>query len=76
LVQPPASGGALAYVTVREYARALAVSTATVYRAVALGQIPHVRVSNAIRIPSAEQGSVPGDGLRTLPSWRDRGGAD
>jgi excisionase family DNA binding protein len=38
-------------VTVREYAGVLGVSTATVYRAVASGEIPHIRVSSAIRIP-------------------------
>ncbi len=41
------------YLSVREYARVLGVSRATVYRAVASGDIPHVRVSNAIRIVAA-----------------------
>jgi excisionase family DNA binding protein len=36
---------------VKEAARVLRVSTATVYRLVAEARIPHVRVSNAIRIP-------------------------
>jgi excisionase family DNA binding protein len=40
--------------TVREVARVLRVSTATVYRLVEEGHIPHVRVSNAIRIPEEE----------------------
>ncbi len=35
----------------RELAATLRVSTSTVYQAVAAGEIPHVRVSNAIRIP-------------------------
>jgi excisionase family DNA binding protein len=38
------------WVSVRELATMLRVSTSTVYQAVAAGQIPHVRVSNAIRI--------------------------
>jgi excisionase family DNA binding protein len=36
---------------VRELAAMLRVSTSTVYQAVAAGEIPHLRVSNAIRIP-------------------------
>jgi len=55
LVQRTASGAEVAYVSVRECARELGVSTATVYRTVALGQIPYVRVSNAIRIPVATE---------------------
>ncbi len=39
------------WVSVRELAAILRVSTSTVYQAVAAGEIPHVRVSNAIRIP-------------------------
>ncbi len=39
------------FVSVRELARILGVSRATVYRGVDSGEIPHVRVSNAIRIP-------------------------
>jgi excisionase family DNA binding protein len=39
------------YLGVREYARLLRVSRATVYRALARGEIGHVRVSSAIRIP-------------------------
>lgn len=35
---------------VREFARLLGVSTATVYKAVARGEIAHVRVSSVIRI--------------------------
>ena len=38
------------YLGVREYARLLGVSTATVYKAVARGEIAHVRVSSVIRI--------------------------
>ncbi|HEX9049464.1 MAG TPA: helix-turn-helix domain-containing protein [Anaeromyxobacter sp.] len=37
--------------SVRELAWMLGVSRATVYRGVESGVIPHVRVSNAIRIP-------------------------
>jgi excisionase family DNA binding protein len=39
------------YLGVREYARLLGVSTATVYKAVARGEVAHVRVSSVIRIP-------------------------
>jgi len=38
------------YLTVKEAARILRVSTATVYRLVAEGRLAHIRVSNAIRI--------------------------
>jgi excisionase family DNA binding protein len=38
------------WVSVRELAAILRVSTSTVYQAVAAGGIPHVRVGNAIRI--------------------------
>jgi excisionase family DNA binding protein len=41
------------WVTVRELAAMLGVSTSTVYQAVAAGELPHLRVSNAIRIPIA-----------------------
>ena len=40
--------------TVREVAKALGVSTATVYDIVDLGELAHVRVSNAIRIAPAD----------------------
>jgi excisionase family DNA binding protein len=56
LVQSAGARGGVRYASVRECARALGVSTATVYRAVALGQIPHVRISNAIRIPVPVEG--------------------
>ena len=56
MVQPAGACGGVRYASVRECARALGVSTATVYRAIELGQIPHVRVSNAIRIPVVVQG--------------------
>jgi len=53
---PPAGcgaleGGAGRLLTVREAAERLAVSTFTVYRLCDRGELPHVRVSNAI--PSA-----------------------
>jgi excisionase family DNA binding protein len=52
LVQPGAvDSGSVRWVTVRELAAILRVSTSTVYQAIEAGQIPHVRVSNAIRIP-------------------------
>jgi excisionase family DNA binding protein len=51
LVQSGAfDAGSVRWVSVRELAAMLRVSTSTVYQAVAAGTIPHVRVSNAIRI--------------------------
>jgi excisionase family DNA binding protein len=51
LVQPEAYCQPLPKcLTVKEAARILRVSTATVYRLVAEGRIAHIRVSNAIRI--------------------------
>ncbi len=44
------------YLTVREVAERLRLSTDTVYEAVKRGEIPHVRVSNAIRIPASAVG--------------------
>jgi excisionase family DNA binding protein len=41
------------FLTVREVAERLRLSTDTVYEAVKRGEIPHVRVSNAIRIPAS-----------------------
>ena len=38
--------------TVREAARVLRVSTATVYKLCTRGELGHVRVLNSIRIPS------------------------
>jgi excisionase family DNA binding protein len=46
------------WVSVRELAAMLRVSTSTVYQAVAAGEIPHVRVSNAIRIAISRGGTV------------------
>jgi len=40
-----------AFLTVREVAALLRVSTATVYKMCGEGMLPHVRVSNALRIP-------------------------
>jgi excisionase family DNA binding protein len=42
------------WLTVREVARVLKVSRATVYRLVAEGRLRHARVSNAVRIAGAE----------------------
>jgi len=42
-----------AFLTVREAARVLKVSTATVYKLCARGELAHVRVLNVIRIPAA-----------------------
>ncbi len=41
------------YLSVRECARLLGVSTATVNKAVSSGELPHLRVSSVIRIPLA-----------------------
>jgi len=57
LVQRQGEGGP-GWLTVREAAALLRVSTATVYRMVEEGQIPSVRVSNLIRIPEAAVPSV------------------
>ncbi len=40
--------------TVREVAVKLGVCTAIVYRLVASGELPHVRVSNAIRVTAID----------------------
>jgi len=47
-------GGAGRLLTVREAAERLAVSTATLYALCDRGELPHVRVSNAIRIAPAD----------------------
>jgi len=47
-------GGKLALLSVRYVAARLGVSTATVYKLVARGALPHVRVSNAIRVRPAD----------------------
>jgi len=39
--------------TVREVARLLRVSTATIYKLCTNGMLPHARVLNAIRIPES-----------------------
>ena len=44
----------LALLSVRDVARILAVSTATVYALVDRGELPHVRVLNAIRVAPAD----------------------
>jgi len=41
------------YLSVREIASRYGVSTATIYDAVKRGEIPHVRVRNAIRVPES-----------------------
>jgi excisionase family DNA binding protein len=43
--------GAEDLLTVREAARLLRVSTATIYKLCTNGHLAHIRVSNAIRIP-------------------------
>ena len=75
--------GEARYLGVREFARLLGVSRATVYKAVARGEIVHVRVSSVIRIlvGAAEQAAIsklesvrmatrPVASLRTAPRGR------
>ncbi len=47
-------GGAEDLLAVRDVARRLAVAPATVYRLCDRGELPHVRVSNAIRVAPAD----------------------
>lgn len=54
------------WLTVRDVAAALTVCTATVYRLVDLGELPHIRVLGAIRV-------APGD-LKTFLAQRKRSG--
>jgi excisionase family DNA binding protein len=49
-----AVSGAERWLTVREAAEQLQVSTALVYRLVESGELAHVRVSNAIRVAPAD----------------------
>jgi excisionase family DNA binding protein len=44
--------GSQQFMTVREVARKLRVSTATVYKLCARGELVHVRVLNVVRIPA------------------------
>ena len=60
--------GAGALLTVRDVAAQLAVCTATVYQLVGEGQLPHVRVLNAIRV-------APRDLAAFIDGWR-RGGRE
>ncbi len=58
--------------TVRQVADALHVHTATVYKAVADGTIPHVRVSNTIRIYDTLGAAEVAVLLAAVPDeWRD-----
>jgi excisionase family DNA binding protein len=53
------------FLTVREAARRLKVSTATVYKACARGEISCVRVLNVLRIPEGGLARSPGvDSIR------------
>ena len=47
-------GGRGYLLTARAVAARLGLSTATVYKLVAQGDLPHVRVSNAIRVTPAD----------------------
>ena len=53
--------------TVREAARVLRVSRATVYKLCTRGELGHVRVLNGIRIPSEALGMLPGRTGRAAP---------
>jgi excisionase family DNA binding protein len=50
----PVQGGAKDLLTVREVAARLSISTAAVYALCDRGELPHVRVSNAIRVAPAD----------------------
>lgn len=54
ILVPSVSPGLL---TVRDVARQLNVSTATVYKLVSSGQLAHVRISNAIRVDQEDLGT-------------------
>jgi excisionase family DNA binding protein len=54
VVQRGSGVGEARYLGVRELARLLGVSTATDYKAIARGELAHVRVSSVIRIPVGE----------------------
>lgn len=47
---PPDSGDPGRLMTVQEVAKRLGVSRATVYRLCERGKIPHIRISNAVRV--------------------------
>ena len=60
MVQAPPAGTGTAgtagegpFLTVREVAARLRLSTATVYRICSAGELSHVRVSNTIRVPES-----------------------
>lgn len=53
--------------TVREAARILRVSTATVYKLCTRGELGHVRVLNALRIPQLALRSLKAGGRRPGP---------
>ena len=64
--------GAGALLTVRDVAAQLGVCTATVYRLVGEGQLPHVRVLNAIRVAPLDLTAFV-EGQRRTGNW---GGQD
>jgi excisionase family DNA binding protein len=53
--------------TVREAARVLRLSRATVYKLCTRGELAHVRVLNSIRIASEALGMLPGRTGRAAP---------
>jgi excisionase family DNA binding protein len=64
--------GAERLLTVREVAERLGVCTATVYGLCTRGELPHVRVSNAIRIRPRDLDAVLARGLRSGASGGSR----
>jgi excisionase family DNA binding protein len=55
------------FLTVAEAAAVLRVSTATVYKLCARGELVHVRVLNVIRIPSEAMGMLRGNPGGAVP---------
>jgi excisionase family DNA binding protein len=66
-------GGATRLLTVRQVASKLGVSTATVYKLAERGELPHLRVSNAIRVAPDDLARFIGERRRSGPTG-GRGG--
>jgi excisionase family DNA binding protein len=65
-----ALGGADCLLTVADVARALRLSKATVYKLVAEGKLPHVRIGNAIRFVPGRVGPRDAGPRRRLSTRR------
>jgi excisionase family DNA binding protein len=63
-------GGRGRLLRVAEVAEQLGVSTATVYNLCAAGQLPHVRITDSIRIRPAELEALVASGLTVLDRRR------